>query len=80
MRLVQRVDFLTQERADHKAKAQKSAELAQQLQQDIANDKLRQVELRKVFSTVLPRLSPATRHQISRALKEAGFVAWLDSG
>ncbi len=79
-RLVRQVEFMAQEIAELKAKAQKSATQLQQLQQDTRAGHERLQALRASLRATLPRLPLVTATVLRRALKEAGFIAWLDSG
>jgi septal ring factor EnvC (AmiA/AmiB activator) len=80
MRLVRQVESMAQQLAAQKDKAQASAQKAEQLQQDLQAAQQRLQALRTCLGGVLPRLTPATGQLMHRTLKEAGFVAWLDSG
>lgn len=79
-RLVRQVEFMAQEIAQMKAKAQKSAAQLQQLQQETRAGHERLQALRASLRDTLPRLPLVTATVLRRALKEAGFIAWLDSG
>lgn len=80
MRLVRQVECLAQEIAEHKAKAQKSAAQIQQLQEDLGADRHRLKALRVLLRATLPRLTLAAAKQLRHALREAGFIEWLDTG
>lgn len=52
----------------------------QQLQQETRADNDRRQALRASLRATLPRLPLVTATVLRRAPKEAGFIAWLDSG
>lgn len=80
MRLVRQVECLAQEIAEHGAKALKSAAQIQQLQEDLDAERRRLQALRAMLRATLPRLTLAAAKQLRHALKEAGFIEWLDTG
>lgn len=80
MRLVRQVEAMAQQLAEQKQKAEKSAAQARQLQQDLQAAGQRLQGVRACLGSLLPRLTPATAKVLRHALKEAGFIEWLDSG
>lgn len=80
MRLVRQVDAMAQQLTAQADKARAAVLQAGQLQRDLEAARGRLEALRVALRRQLPRLSPATRQTLGHALKEAGFVAWLDSG
>lgn len=80
MRLVRQLEATTLQLAEHKQKAEKSAAQVRQLQRDLQAAGQRLQDARACLSGLLPRLTVANRQVLRHALKEAGFVAWLDSG
>lgn len=79
-RLRLEVDALTLYRADAKAKALRTAEAMAQQGQELTHARQRLHRLRMVLLASLPRLTPGGRQQLRQALKEADFIAWLDTG
>lgn len=80
MALARQVEILGRDLAEQSAAAQKAAAAGQQLVQEVAADRARLQGLRALLQALLPQLSPATSNRIRHALREAGFIEWLDTG
>lgn len=80
MRLVRQLEAMTLRSAEQKQKVEKSAAQIRQLQRDLEAAAQRLQDVRGCLGGLLPRLTVANRQVLSHALKEAGFIAWLDSG
>jgi predicted nucleic acid-binding Zn-ribbon protein len=79
-RLTHQVAWLKQELAKQQEAAHAAAQATAQARQDLDSTRQRFAALRTRLRTLLPRLSPATEQVIRHALKEAGFIQWLDTG
>lgn len=79
-RLTHQVAWLKQELAKQQEAAHAAAQAAAQARQDLDSTRHRFAALRTRLRSLLPRLSPSTEHVIRHALKEAGFIQWLDTG
>ena len=79
-RMRQEVYALTLARVEAKDKAQRAAEAFAQQGRELAHARQHLQGLRMALLASLQRLTPGSRQQLRHALKEAGFIAWLDNG
>lgn len=78
--LVFEVQALRSNLAAARDKAQRAAEQMTQQGHDLAAARQQLDALRTALRATLPRLTPGSRQQLRQALKEANFIAWLDTG